>query len=61
MNKEKSFDCVEFQRKVRMNNYLSADGNYDLMISNMMKRLKDNELYNFLMERRKNEKPKTDC
>jgi hypothetical protein len=61
MNKEKSFDCAEFQRKVRINNYLSADGNYNLMISNMMKRLKDNELYNFLIERKKSEKSKTDA
>jgi hypothetical protein len=52
MNEEKSFDCVEFQREVRMRHYLEANGDYDLMISNMKNRLKDNELYNFFIERK---------
>jgi hypothetical protein len=52
MNKKKSFDCVEFQRKVRMENYILANGDFDLMIANMQKRLIDNELYNFLIERK---------
>jgi hypothetical protein len=59
MNKEKSFDCVEFQRKVRMGNYQLANGDFDLMISNMKDRLKDNELYNFFIERKKKEELQT--
>lgn len=54
----KTFDCVEFQRKVRMDNYILANGDYDLMISNMQNRLKDNELYRFLIERQEKEKKK---
>jgi hypothetical protein len=50
MNKKKSFDCVEFQRKVREENYLNANGNYDLMISNLFKRIEQNEQYRLFLE-----------
>ena len=52
MNKKKTFDCVEFQRIVRQKNYESANGDYDLMLSNMKKRIKENELYKYFTERK---------
>lgn len=55
MSKKKTFDCVEFQRKVRQQNYDDANGNYDLMLSNMKKRLQDNELYLFFKEMKENQ------
>ena len=39
MKTTKEFDCVEFQRNVRYQHYLEANGDVDLMIKNMKKRL----------------------
>ena len=52
MKKNKSFDCVEFQRKVRLENYLKANGDFDLMIANMKNSLNDNDLYKYFMKRK---------
>ena len=55
MIETEKFDCVEFQRQIRLKNYLEANGNYDLMILNMKNRLHDNELYKYLIEKKNNE------
>ena len=50
MKMTKTFDCVEFQRKVRYQHYLDANGNVDIMIKNMKERIKDNELWKELVQ-----------
>jgi hypothetical protein len=52
MKKIKTFDCVEFQRNVRYQHYLEANGDVDLMIQNMKKRLEQNELWKNILERK---------
>lgn len=56
MKKTKSFDCVEFQRNVRYQHYLEANGDVDVMIKNMEKRIENNELYHFFKERQEKAK-----
>ncbi|OGU12358.1 MAG: hypothetical protein A2X61_01285 [Ignavibacteria bacterium GWB2_35_12] len=53
---EKSFDCVEFQRKVREE--AMKEANYDIktLIEQVNERLKNNDLNNFLIERKEKEK-----
>ncbi len=50
MNKQ--FDCVEYQRAIRLKNYEEANGNFDLMLLNREKRLKNNELWKRLIDRK---------
>lgn len=53
--KHKTFDCVEFQRNVRYQHYLDANGDVDIMIKNMNDRLKHNEMWQEFLERKEKE------
>jgi hypothetical protein len=59
MNKEKDFDCVQFQRDVREK--ILKEANYDIRIlaENIKSSLKDNDLYIFFKERIDKEKQLT--
>jgi hypothetical protein len=52
----KSFDCVEFQREVRLRHYQEANGDIELMIKNMRKRLENNSYIKEFIERKEEEK-----
>lgn len=56
MNKQ--FDCVEYQRAIRLKNYEEAGGDYRLMLLNREKRLNGNELWIKLVDKTKDNKPK---
>jgi hypothetical protein len=56
MKTNENFDCVEFQRKIRLKHYEECNGDYNLMIINQNIRLKDNELLKKLLERKEKEK-----
>jgi hypothetical protein len=54
-----NFDCVKFQREVRLMHYEECKGDYNLMISNQNKRLQNNKLWIKLLERQKKTKQLT--
>jgi hypothetical protein len=51
MKKTKTFDCVGFQRKIRYQHYLEANGDVEIMLKNMEKRLETNYLWKELIAR----------
>ncbi len=58
MKKNENFDCVEFQRAVRLKNYEECNGDYSLMIEKQNKRLKNNDLWLRLIKRKAQNKAK---
>jgi|GEM_PF-2111428 len=52
MKKYKNFDCVEFQRTVRLKHYEEAKGDFDLMLKLQDERLKTDSLWLWLINRK---------
>jgi len=54
-----NFDCVEFQRAVRLKHFEECNGDYNLLIINQNNRLLKNDLWIKLLERKLMEKQQT--
>jgi queuine/archaeosine tRNA-ribosyltransferase len=50
-----NFDCVEFQREVRLRHYFEANGDIVLMIKNMRERLENNSFCKEFIESKEKE------
>ncbi len=54
---KKEFDCVDYQRAVRLRNYEEAGGDFKVMLLKSKERLENNELWKNLNTRIKTKKP----